>query len=309
MLLAHEAWHRVQDQLGFSAQNVPNAHLASERARALRLEMRALATALRSRGVGQRRAMEDALVLRAARQAAFLRPRRRSHARPQRGPGSLYRRAPGRRRARQRLRPAHPRCVRPPRSFVRAYAGATGPAYGLLLDQHCLAGARRSAQRPADLLIGAPVRRRPPARGRGRLGLLWRPQIAAEERARAEAEAERLAALLTAYAGPRLKSPSPAPGLSSTQPDHPDRGACLHYQTLTLRDAWGELRRGGRRAQRRFPHSPRPRARGDGLSGPGWRLESPAGRSPGRRAGRAPDHPPRPALPAPHEIASSRLLS
>jgi len=52
VLLAHEAFHRVQEELGFSAQNVPNAHLASERGRILlRLEMRALATALRSRGL------------------------------------------------------------------------------------------------------------------------------------------------------------------------------------------------------------------------------------------------------------------
>ena len=51
VLIAHEAWHRIQDQLGIPAVESSCAHLETERGRYLmRLELRALATAMRSRG-------------------------------------------------------------------------------------------------------------------------------------------------------------------------------------------------------------------------------------------------------------------
>jgi hypothetical protein len=72
VLLAHEAWHRVQLAIGLAAQPSDCAHLERERARTLmRLEFRALGTALRSSGRGRREAATAALLFRAARLSEF----------------------------------------------------------------------------------------------------------------------------------------------------------------------------------------------------------------------------------------------
>ncbi len=71
-MLAHEAWHRVQDSIGLPQAPSTCAHLESEQGRyLLRLEMRALSVAMRSRNRARQRAAEDALRFRAARLALF----------------------------------------------------------------------------------------------------------------------------------------------------------------------------------------------------------------------------------------------
>ncbi|MCO8029328.1 transposase [Brevundimonas diminuta] len=73
ILLMHEAWHRIQDQIGLKALNADQPQLATEAGRAsLRLELRALAAALGATDPAARRvAVEDALTFRAWRHARF----------------------------------------------------------------------------------------------------------------------------------------------------------------------------------------------------------------------------------------------
>ena len=72
VLLTHEAWHRIQALIGLAAAGSENRHLESERGRyLLRLELRALARAMTTRGQTRWRATEDALLFRAARLRAF----------------------------------------------------------------------------------------------------------------------------------------------------------------------------------------------------------------------------------------------
>ncbi|HRP11795.1 MAG TPA: hypothetical protein PLK37_12235 [Terricaulis sp.] len=303
VLLAHEAFHLAQEALGYSAQNVPNAHLASERGRTLlRLEMRALATALRSRGLGQRRAMQDALVLRAARQAAFP-SARAEEATLERNEGLAsytgVRLGAG--------AGAHDYALRTldafdrHDSFVRAYAGATVPAYGLLLDAYRPRWRLElGANAPADILI--PIAAPPAATARivaeasARYG---GPQIAAEERARAEAQALRLAALRAAYAGPRLELALTSPRFEFN-PNRitPIEGLGSHYEVLTLRDVWGTLvAEAGALIGSDFRSAIAAAPGPDGLSGPGWTLTLAPGWMLAPPAGEAPWR----VIPAPAE--------
>ena len=67
-LLVHEAFHRIQPDLGLNARDAINAHLDERDGRyLLRLELRALATALRSDADAAHQAALDAVLFRAAR--------------------------------------------------------------------------------------------------------------------------------------------------------------------------------------------------------------------------------------------------
>ena len=72
VLVAHESWHRVQASIGLPMQNAIAEHLETERGRyLLRLEMRALSTAMLSSGRARRNAVKDAIAFRMARLATF----------------------------------------------------------------------------------------------------------------------------------------------------------------------------------------------------------------------------------------------
>jgi hypothetical protein len=278
VLLMHEAWHRAQAELGVSAQGGPNAHLATEGGRTLmRLELRALATALRSNGVGQRRATQDALLLRAARHAAFPAARADEAALDRNEGLASYtgvRLGAGANARQYALRTLDDFDRHD--ALDRAYAYASGPAYGLLLDEARprwrseLGGAA-----PADVMAG--LARPDAATPRNVAAASARyggPQIAAEERARAEAQAARLASLRAGYAGARVELPLTNPRLEF-DPNQvtPLDGLGTHYQTLTLRESWGELRASsGALISNDFRLALAAAPGPDGLSGPGWRL-------------------------------------
>jgi hypothetical protein len=136
--MAHEAFHRAQSEIGFPPPEIPNAnvHLDTLQGRYwLQLEWRALKQALVSGQEARRAAIADALLFRVTRRALFenaeveerllemheglaeytgfhLSQATTSQA------AKYLRNAPGR----------YP-------SFVRSFAYASGPAYGLLLDE------------------------------------------------------------------------------------------------------------------------------------------------------------------------------
>jgi hypothetical protein len=151
-LLAHESFHRIQDQLDLSAPDAINAHLAERDGRIwLRLELRALAEALQqSSGLS---ALRDALLFRTHRHGLFPEAlQREANLERQEGLAAytgarLAMTSPehGAERAAQFLEEFEARD-----NFSRSFAYATGPAIGLLLDRHA-AGWRAPERRQQAL--------------------------------------------------------------------------------------------------------------------------------------------------------------
>jgi hypothetical protein len=279
VVVAHEAWHRAQGAIGLASQSSDCGHLETERARYfLRLEFRALATAMRSRGSARRRAAREALVFRAARLAQFPQAAAQEAALDRNEGLASY--------TGVKLGAGENADMYAARTldeydrheaYARAYAYASGPAYGLLLDQY------RPDWRPAlgdsapaDLLAAA-IRARAPepsrvARAAARYG---GQSIAAEERQRAEAQRVRIAELRARFAGgPRLEI-----GLRQSQFEFdplavtPVEGLGSVYRTMTLRDRWGELRATeGALISADFTRLTVAQPGPDGRSGPGWTL-------------------------------------
>jgi hypothetical protein len=278
VLVAHEAWHRVQGSIGLPMQNTNAAHLETERGRYLmRLELRALATAMLSNGRARRNAAKDALAFRMARLASFPEAPAAETALDRNEGLASY--------TGVRLGAGDEVSLFAARTLnaydqhdalARSYAYATGPAYGLLLDDY-VRDWRTSlaAWSPADLLV-SPLRARTLnartlARRAERYG---GPDIAAQERTRAENRRRLIAEITARYAGARLELP-----LGQMQfefnPDQvtPVEGLGTVYQQLVLRDAWGELRASeGALISPAFNLLTAARPNPGGLTGPGWTL-------------------------------------
>lgn len=244
-LLVHESWHGVQEALGLPARSPTPAHLDSEDGRVLmRLEWRALAAALDADDDATRRqAVADALTFRANRRAIA-------------GDGASDEQAlemneglaeytglslsGGDARA---LAGAALAGAERGTSFVRSFAYASGPAYGLLLD--AAAPDWRQGLKGTDdlgdlLAAGLGVQAGDAASAEARYG---GDAIRSEESRRAE-QTRVIAAAWTAKLvdGPRLRLPFRSmqiafdPGKIIALPPH---GSV--YPTLRVVDAWGVL--------------------------------------------------------------------
>lgn len=278
VLVAHEAWHRVQNQIGLAAGPSDAAHLETENGRRLmRLEMRALASALLSRGAARRRAAQDALMFRIAR-LSLTAGAAAAEAALDRNEGlAAY--------TGVRLGAPEPDFYAARtldrydenQALARSYAYATGPAYGLLLDDLQRNWRRELGQAaPADLL-SAIVRPRAPTpdllrEGEERYG---GRVIAEQERVRAETQRVRIAELRQRFTqGPRLELPLAAMQFEfdPTQVT-PIEGLGSVYAMLTLRDRWGELSAvEGALIDPSFTRLVVALPAPDARSGPGWRL-------------------------------------
>lgn len=286
VFLAHELFHRVQAGLGLARAEAGNRHLDTLEGRyLLQLEWRALAQALMADQDAARRArIADALALRHARRQLF--------------PGSDAEEAaleineglaeytgvrvglanPEQRRAHGVY--ALARFLDAP-SFVRSFAYASGPAYGLLLDQ---ADPRWRGRLGPDadlgtLLAAALQVAPPPAPAMHAITGRYDPggELRTAEEARERERMARLAAWRASLVdGPVLVLPLVAARLQF----NPQTLAALDgvgtvYPTLRLTDHWGELRVDGGAA---LLHADRKRAtvalprEGDGTSGEGWSL-------------------------------------
>lgn len=137
-LLAHEMWHRIQDALGFPGSNAPNDHLDTRDGRFwLQLEWRALAAALRAKGTDQLSAINDAGIFRARRHQLFPKAAEEERSMEMHEGLAEYTgiRLCGSSDVRQFVVDANLKDAAGKQTFVRSFAYATGPAYGLLLDQ------------------------------------------------------------------------------------------------------------------------------------------------------------------------------
>lgn len=279
VLVMHEAWHRVQSTIGLASQNTDNRHLETERGRyLLRLELRALSTAMLSNGRARRNAVKDALAFRMARLASFPEaPAAEAGLDRNEGLASYTGVRLGAGDEAPLFAARTLNAYDEHQAFARAYAYASGPAYGLLLDQYVPNWrASLAAWAPADLLVSQ-LRVRPLS-GRNlqrRAERYGGQQIAAQEGTRAEAQRQLIASMRARFAeGPRLVLPlgqmqfefdptavTPVEGLGSV------------YQTLTLRDAWGEFRANqGALISPTFNQLTAANPAPGGLSGPGWVL-------------------------------------
>ncbi|MEY2520893.1 MAG: hypothetical protein QOF24_2652 [Verrucomicrobiota bacterium] len=203
ILLAHELWHRVQDEIGFPGSVAANRHLDTLDARIwLQLEWRALAGALTRSGKERNDAIGDALVFRAYRRSLFEKAAEEEERAMEMHEGlaeytgiALSGAAdPAIFVADCNLKEG---AAKP--TFIRSFAYASGPAYGILLDQ---AGAdwRKNLKRTDDLgaLLQATLRLRLPEdlkqAARMRSQSYGGPALVASETARASDREEVLAA-------------------------------------------------------------------------------------------------------------------
>jgi hypothetical protein len=251
-LLIHESFHRIQPVLGHGGGDPLNNHLDSEAGRTwLRLEYRALAQALVRRDELREHAA-DALLFRAQRRALFAESAAKE-ATFERNEGlaeytglklcGLEGSAQAERAA-ARLRRDESSA-----SFVRSFAYATGPAYGLLLDE-LGADWRPSIDARADLaaLLARAIAWQAPAElaaeAQRRSERYDVAQVAAAERARAVERAEQDARNRARFVdGPVLVLPCSGAVNISFNPNDitPLEPIGSVYGTLYLVDDWGVL--------------------------------------------------------------------
>lgn len=286
VFLAHEMFHRVQPGLGLTRDEAGNRHLDTLEGRyLLQLEWRALARALMAGDdTARRERIADALAFRHERRRLFDNAEADEAALEiNEGIAEYSGVRIGLQHDEQRL--AHAvyalaRFLDAP-SFVRSFAYASGPAYGLLLDRADPAW-RATLGDGADL--GALLAAAHGIDASGRIDLAARSRrhdadgsLRAAEEARERDRTARLAAWrATLVEGPVVVLPL---GKASFQ-FNPQTLAALDgvgtvYPTLRLRDAWGELVVDGGVA---LVHADRKRAvvararGGDPLAGEGWSL-------------------------------------
>jgi hypothetical protein len=151
-LMMHECFHRIQNSLGLEIQNRPCGHLDSTDGRIwLQLEWRALGEALLARGSARHRAIQDALLFRAYRR--FLFPGTAETERAMELTEGLAEYTGIRLSTRSEAQALTDALVdldlgaRKP-TFVRSFAYASGPAYGLLLDSSAPGWRRRVKELP-----------------------------------------------------------------------------------------------------------------------------------------------------------------
>jgi hypothetical protein len=290
-VLAHELWHRIQDSLGLPMNNPSNGHLDREPGRIwLRLEARALIAALEATGPERVEALVDALSFRAARtRGDSLAERAETSLERNEGLAeytgvALSGRSPGEARAAAAKALG---AMERSETVSRSFAYATGPAYGLLLDDlrpgwrlelRSGAGIARLAGRAVGLRLRSEAES--PAREVLYLGAAIRDEEAARSARRAARHRDLVALLVT---GPGLRVPL----IKAEFGFDPGRVETLDslgsaYGALRLSDEWGVLDASAGSGLIGADYRSARVAVGPGFdprrpAGPGWRLDLRAG--------------------------------
>jgi hypothetical protein len=252
-LMAHEMFHRIQDDIGLAAADVPNPHLDERDGRIwLRMEWRALYEALIRVGEQQRQAIQDALVFREFRRSLF--PDAAEHERQLEMNEGLAEYT-GLRLS------GLPESVLPDRaalrierdesgdSFQRSFAYASGPAYGLLLDEFAPDWRKglKASDDLGELLANACGLQLPHNLQSAADQAVTRyggQQVIAEEARRHEQREKRLAAYRARFiGGPVLLLPATGEIRYGFNPHGIETlpGEGQVFQTLSVRDDWGVL--------------------------------------------------------------------
>jgi hypothetical protein len=287
-LLAHELFHRLQPELGIPYSNPENAQLDTLEGRLwLQLEWRALAVALAEGGETQTQAIRDALAFAAHRHELFSGSAEAERSLMMNEGLAEYTgiaaSAPDVASGRWRI---ITRLVSPEaNTLVRSFAYASGPAYGLLLDER-LPGWRLRIKATPDLAVllggtvpasaAAPVEKRALIYGEAALRI-----VETERDVRTQAERARYRKLLVD--GPTLTVSDAGKFNYTFDPNEVVTlpGFGLVFPTSQVSDAWGTLdvQQGALLASDR--HSLRIAApasiAGPHVTGPGWTLDLAAG--------------------------------
>ena len=287
-LLVHESFHRIQPALGLSAPDTPDACLDAEAGRLwFRLELRALAAALRSEGASARQSASDAMLFRMYRHRVC--------------PGSEPTDAGLEKQEGLAeytgvfvaMRETGESISRPARlveafedssAYARSFAYATGPALGLLLDRYAPAWRAKAATAALDSLLTTALHVQDTqleTRAQRRAAVYGYTAVASAEREREQRHRALLADLKGRFIdGPVLEFPPAAEMMRNFNPStlvpFPPHGT--YYPTGTFAASWGKLHveSGGAlvapdNRSLRVTAPPDPNARPVG--GPGWTLE------------------------------------
>jgi hypothetical protein len=297
-LMMHESFHRIQDKIGLRGGNPSNSHLDSLDGRLwLRLEMRALRAALIASGELRLKAIQDAICFRACRRALFPQAREQERALEMNEGLAEYSGVAASRSA------GDAGCYTAgvlesyddQQSFVRSFAYATGPAYGLLLDSFDLTW-RKTVKDSDDLalVLQTVSRAKPPEstkqEAESRSLNYDSAYIRAQEAERDSKRKQRIAEYRARFIdGPRLVLPLTGQVNYSFDPLNLEAldDASTVYPTLRVTDEWGILTVSNGALMRRengrvisvtvsAPSDPKARPlRGDGWSlelQPGWKV-------------------------------------
>jgi hypothetical protein len=247
-MLVHESFHIVQMRLGLGVGTVSAEHLDSVDGRYwMRLEWRALARALRESGEPRVLAIREALAFRQARHARF--PDKVESER------ALYINE-GLASYTQAVLPAQSEAdaianaldelaaAEGGESFVRTFAYASGPAYGLLLDAASPGWTRRvrASDDPAAMLMRA-LDVQPAADAAAAAARYGGAELRAAEEQREQQRQARIAELRRRFVdGPVLVMPGGGGGLSNSLGAVviPDVGT-IYFHAYRMKGEWGAL--------------------------------------------------------------------
>lgn len=247
-VMLHGLFHRIQPELGLMTESGINPHLDTLEGRVwIQLEWRALRRAVESSGNDRVEAIADAL--------AFRRQRRRLF------PGA----AEGERLeeiheglpsytgiAAWAATPAEAHAAaaaalsdsEPQQSFVGNFEAASGPGYGVLLDD-VVPGWRRQVRATSDLgeMLAAGIKRSPTASLAAAVARYDGARLRTAEEARDRAQQVRVAELRRRFVdGPVLSMPAAGSGTSDTTGSVSIPGAgIVYFRNFTRSSQWGRL--------------------------------------------------------------------
>jgi len=251
-LLAHEMWHRIQDDLGLPANNPGNAHLDTPDGRLwLQLEWRALERALRAEGDERKTAVVDALTFREYRRSLFGEAAQEERALENNEGLAEYTGVMlAGWTAQERIEHVLAKLREAERadSYVRSFAYQSGPPWGMLLD--ALADGWRTGyavdddlgvrlSRVLDLELSADLKNAAMKRMVGYDG----PKLQKEEEDREQQRQQRLKEARARFVdGPTLRIPLRRMQIAFNPNNlQPLEDVGTVYPTLRISDVWGIL--------------------------------------------------------------------
>lgn len=251
-LLTHESFHRIQASLGLGAPDTPDPHLDTEAGRLwLRLELRAMARALRSEGPSGRQSAADAMLFRMVRyrlcpgSEALEAGMEKQEGLAEYTGVFVAMRATGEDIGRE-ARAVE--AFEDSDAFARSFGYATGPALGLLLDRYADGWRERAASASLHSILasalGVPASEDLQREARRRAQLYGYSAVAAAEQEREERHRSFLAELTGKFLdGPTLDFPSVPEMMRNFNPGtlvpFPPHGT--YYPTGTFSASWGKL--------------------------------------------------------------------
>jgi hypothetical protein len=245
-LMVHGLFHRIQPELGLITEDGFNEHLNTLEGRvSMQLEWRALRRAIESSGSNRAEAIADALAFRRERRGRFpgaAENERREEIRE--GLASYTGIAVWADSPADARRAAVSALAGGQSSFVGNFEAASGPGYGVLLDE-ILPGWRRQVRATSDLgdLLASSINRPPTTDLAAAAARYDGAALRTAEEARDRAQQVRIAELRRRFVdGPVLTMPAVGRGTSDTHDSVGIAGVgTVYFHDFTQSGQWGRL--------------------------------------------------------------------